>query len=334
MEGSDPRRPTGVREVTGLGITHSAMAYGGGGAQKTAMDDMRESRMKAYDTYAQGQKDIRQKYEDAKSAHKRQKRGVITQGIMAAAFTIAMGAASGGGKGDPNHPVGPEYQPGSRQGGDFSKGPQDTLYVPPRNDLMALGGHMYKDNIPALLMGGEYVINKRAVDSIGVPTLNAINRGTYSPNVRKYAQGGYVAPDTGASAAMPMGGLGGSEETLAQLRDLVTATDSVRQAIESLGAVMSQPTMQGQGLEAQTVGAAAGGGQTNNISISVNVEGGTRQASANATDEAGNEEIGKKENQQQMEGFAELLETAVMKVIMEQKRPGGLLYDPNNRSNY
>ena len=82
------------------------------------------------------------------------------------------------------------------------------------------------------------------------------------------------------------------------------------------------------------MGAAAGGGQTNNISISVNVEGGTRQASANATDDAGNEEVGKKENQQQMEGFAELLETAVMKVIMQQKRPGGLLYDPNNRSNY
>ena len=327
MEGSDPRRPTGIREITALGSTHSALAYGGGGAQKTAMDDMRENRMKAFDAFAKGQQGIRDKYEEAKKAHKRQKRGVLTQGIMSAAFTMAMGAG-GGEKAPTDETSTPHEDPNMAGHNVFGEPSGGGLYD---GVTKALGGRMHRDNIPALLMGGEYVINKRAVDSIGVPALNAINRGTYSPKVRRYAQGGYVAPDTGAPA--PMSNLGGSEETLAQLRDLVTATDSVREAIESLGAVMTQPTMQGQNLEAGTVGAAVGG-QTNNISINVNVEGGSRQAASSTTDDAGNEEGGKKENIQEMEGFAELLEVAVMKVIMEQKRPGGLLYDPQNRSNF
>jgi hypothetical protein len=115
----------------------------------------------------------------------------------------------------------------------------------------------------------------------------------------------------------------------------VTATTSVREAIEALGQVMTQPTMQGQALEAGTVGAATGAGQTNNISISVNVEGGeNRKQSGSSAEGGGGDDTDKKENLQEMEGFAELLETSIMKVIMEQKRPGGLLYNPNNRSGF
>ena len=43
------------------------------------------------------------------------------------------------------------------------------------------------DSIPAMLSNGEYVIRASAVRNIGVPTLNALNRGAYH-----FADGGYV----------------------------------------------------------------------------------------------------------------------------------------------
>lgn len=43
------------------------------------------------------------------------------------------------------------------------------------------------DSIPAMLSNGEYVIRASAVRTIGVPTLNALNRGAYH-----FADGGYV----------------------------------------------------------------------------------------------------------------------------------------------
>jgi hypothetical protein len=50
------------------------------------------------------------------------------------------------------------------------------------------GGSGSKDDVPMLLMGGEYVINKRAAQSIGYDTLHAMNSGS----VGRYAAGGLV----------------------------------------------------------------------------------------------------------------------------------------------
>ena len=340
FEGGDPRNPTSVREVTGLGKTHSARAYGGGGSRKTAMDDMREARMNSFDTFEKGQEEIRKVYERAKQAHKTKKKGVMIQGLMSAAMTIAMAPGPTGPAAPANPTAGAQQLPGAAPGDLTGFGALGGVMTPNGFRRMAnggaLGGGMSGgDTVAAMLMPGEYVINAAATKSIGTATLNAINGGRYNPRrARGYAQGGYVAPDTGGTPAAQMGNLGGSEETIMQLKDLVTATTSVREAIEALGQVMTQPTMQGQALETGAVGAASAG-QTNNISISVNVEGGeNRKQSGSSAEGGGGDDTDKKENLQEMEGFAELLETSIMKVIMEQKRPGGLLYNPNNRSGF
>lgn len=52
------------------------------------------------------------------------------------------------------------------------------------------GGSGSKDDVPTLLMGGEYVINKKAVQSYGKGFFDSLNRGS----VGKMAQGGYFAP--------------------------------------------------------------------------------------------------------------------------------------------
>lgn len=50
------------------------------------------------------------------------------------------------------------------------------------------GGSGSKDDVPAMLMGGEYVVNKRAVSKYGPKFLEAINNGT----LNGYAKGGKV----------------------------------------------------------------------------------------------------------------------------------------------
>lgn len=59
------------------------------------------------------------------------------------------------------------------------------------------GGSGYKDDVPAMLMDGEYVLNKRATSMIGSAQLDAWNRGAQN---RHYAAGGYVGnPGGGAN---------------------------------------------------------------------------------------------------------------------------------------
>jgi hypothetical protein len=50
------------------------------------------------------------------------------------------------------------------------------------------GGSGSKDDVPAMLMGGEYVVNKKAVSKYGPKFLEAINNGT----LNGYANGGMV----------------------------------------------------------------------------------------------------------------------------------------------
>jgi TP901 family phage tail tape measure protein len=55
---------------------------------------------------------------------------------------------------------------------------------------MVTGGTGKKDDVPTLLMGGEYVINKKSVQKYGQSFFESLNRGS----VGQMAQGGYFAP--------------------------------------------------------------------------------------------------------------------------------------------
>jgi hypothetical protein len=57
---------------------------------------------------------------------------------------------------------------------------------------MITGGSGTKDDVPAMLMGGEYVVNKKSVQKYGPEFLRAINNGTLSG----YAKGGSVKKPT------------------------------------------------------------------------------------------------------------------------------------------
>lgn len=70
------------------------------------------------------------------------------------------------------------------------KGSQNPSVTTAASGGMITGGSGVKDDVPAMLMGGEYVINKKSVNKYGRGFLEMLNSGT----VPKFAKGGYFAP--------------------------------------------------------------------------------------------------------------------------------------------
>jgi TP901 family phage tail tape measure protein len=123
----------------------------------------------------------------------------------------------------------------------------------------AHGGIHPSDNIPAMLTGGEFVMNKGVVDKYGIDFFNRLNQG----NVSAFQSGGLV----GGSDASPVAGGGAGE-------------------------------------------------MTNNITITVNIDkdGNTNSNTEGGTDESSGKQLAKRVHQ------------VVIGTLIEEKRPGGLLY--------
>jgi TP901 family phage tail tape measure protein len=123
----------------------------------------------------------------------------------------------------------------------------------------AQGGMHTSDNIPAMLTGGEFVMNKGVVDKYGIDFFNRLNQG----NVSAFQSGGLV---------------GGSD--------------------------------------ASTVAGGGAGEMTNNITITVNIDkdGNTNSNTEGGTDESSGKQLAKRVHQ------------VVIGTLIEEKRPGGLLY--------
>ena len=66
------------------------------------------------------------------------------------------------------------------------------------------------------------------------------------------------------------------------------------------------------------------GGNTNNISISVNIKKGTGEDATQVEDAKPNSEDGGPDGAQE---FADKIKTQVVAVIVQEQRPGGLLFD-------
>ena len=132
------------------------------------------------------------------------------------------------------------------------------------------------DNIPALLTGGEYVVNKRSVDHYGLKFMEDLNKG----RLPGFNRGGLVGE--------------GSNGT---------------------------PTATGTGGAPSNV--------NNNITITVTVE-----KDGNVSTDTTNEQAGGNQNTQgalqeeeRNKQFSGAIKDAVVREIVEQKRPGGLLYN-------
>ena len=201
----------------------------------------------------------------------------------------------------PKATVGKPYQAYSSTFPNYTGKKANGGYIP----KFAGGGYTGKDNIPALLMGGEYVMNKKAVDMYGRDFMGQLNSGT----LPKYANGGMVGTSyTGQNT--PQG----------SVEELVTALNTLNENLsKDTGITQSESGK----ISAAGVTQESGMSVVNNISINM-TQGGEVTSEANASTQQGKD--ANQNNIQNNAKLAELLRSKVVEVLVEQKRPGGLLY--------
>jgi len=191
------------------------------------------------------------------------------------------------------------------------------------NGGMIYGGTSAKDDVPAMLMGGEYVIKKDVVDRMGSPFFNRLNRG----QVQGFAEGGPVGtglPSVGGGANTQQDNSRG--QFVESMTRLVKSLEQLNKGIEEQNRESKDKSETGSSSSESSTGV------TNNININVNVDqNGKTTDSTKEEDQSGGS---KEENNQEkfkktMEKsrvLAELLRQQVLKTIVEEQRPGGVLY--------
>ena len=161
-------------------------------------------------------------------------------------------------------------------------------------------GGMAEDDVPALLMGGEFVVNKNAVKKYGTGFFEKLNNG----QVRGFADGGQVGNSI----------LGGGTESTLNIDILTTAIADLNETLKNQN-------------DKQTSSA----GDTNNITIQISMEadGKTTENSQNNSNSSNpndeNKNSDKSGTEKNMKEFTQLIKNNVISTIIEQKRPGGLL---------
>jgi hypothetical protein len=160
-----------------------------------------------------------------------------------------------------------------------------------------------------MLTGGEFVLKKNIVDKYGVGFLDELNKG----RVRGYAQGGYVGT-TGIPMASQQNGEGG-QKFLDMFTRMISLFEEIRDGLKNRAEV---PAVNRQGEVSSERNVS---GVTNNVTIQINVDKnrGSTNSSSETSSTDGPEQLTKTRQ------FAEMLEAMVLKVIVDQLRPHGLL---------
>ena len=172
------------------------------------------------------------------------------------------------------------------------------------NRFRFANGGMAQDDIPALLMGGEFVVNKNAVKKYGTGFFEKLNNG----QVRGFADGGQVGNSI----------LGDATESRLNIDVLTTAITNLNETLKN-----------------QKDKETSSSGDTNNITIQISMEADGKttentQDSSNSSDQNDeNKNSNKASKEKNMKEFTQLIKQNVISTIIEQKRPGGLLSKTN-----
>lgn len=165
------------------------------------------------------------------------------------------------------------------------------------NRFRFASGGPAQDDIPALLMGGEFVVNKNAVKKYGTGFFEKLNNG----QVKGFADGGQVGSSVSA---------GGAESTL--------NVDILTKAIADLNETIKN----------QKDNQSTSSGDTNNITIQISMEadGKTKENSQdNSTSSNDNKNSDAALKEKDLKEFTQIIKQNVLSTIIDQKRPGGLL---------
>ena len=174
-------------------------------------------------------------------------------------------------------------------------------------------GGMAQDDVPALLMNGEYVVSKDSVQKYGSNFFDKLNRG----NVGKFANGGQVGPINESKNPDIIEQMV-SDSTINNNNTSInnqTQSSDLAEALSSLNDTLNKNT--------------SNEGMVNNINISINIESDgntseTKSSNSNNNNENNNDDTNKTSGQK-MKALTEMIKENTIKTIIEQKRPGGLL---------
>lgn len=177
-------------------------------------------------------------------------------------------------------------------------------------------------------IGLMYGLNKMNLFGSSTPEITAPEGMTttfsrnlnYGGPIRKYASGGHIAGKSGIDQIPAMLSEG----------EYVIRASSARQ----IGKPMLDQINAGKFNEGGSVSEIAGssetgstGGNTNNISISVNMERGSSNKQQQQDDSSGQNPADRSNDEQSNAQLAERIKQQVVSVIVEEQRPGGLLSD-------
>ena len=268
---------------------------------------LREDRFNKLDQYLQDRAQYEKDKQQAIKNYKNQVNSTFYSGLAAAGIQLGTAGLTIGAEKlrTPKATVGKPYQAYSPTFSNYTGGKRASGgYIP----KFAGGGYTGKDSIPALLMGGEYVMNKKSVDMYGRDFMSQLNSGT----LPKYAAGGMVGTSyTGQ----------GNPQT--SIEELVSALNTLNENLSKDNGIT-----QAESGKVSAAGATQESGMSvvNNISINV-AQGGEVTSEANSNTQQGKTNNQNNQNNIQNNAkLAELLRSKVVEVLVEQKRPGGLLY--------
>ena len=184
------------------------------------------------------------------------------------------------------------------------------------------GGSSYKDDVPAMLMGGEYVVRKDVVDRMGQPFFDRLNRG----QVQGFAEGGPVGTGLPSINGKDQENNDSKKGFTDSLVKLVKSLDSLNRNIEEQN--QGARDQENQGKKTNQEGMT---GVTNNININVSVDGQGKTKESTDEQTTGQENAGASQEQmrkslERSRMLSEMLKAQVLKVIIEEQRPGGVLY--------
>jgi TP901 family phage tail tape measure protein len=305
----NPDRPTSGEFAIDSRLSAAALTD-----ENNPQNRLRQDRYEKLDQYLQDRAQYEKDKQQAIKNYKNQVNSTFYSGLTAAAVQLgAAGLTVGAQKLNTNPKLsnipGAGLEPG---GSGYSQAELNAKYGRANGGYIARfagGGSTGKDNIPALLMGGEYVMNKKAVDMYGRDFMNQLNTGT----LPKYASGGMVGTSYTAGQNAPE----------SSVTELVTALNTLNENLSK-----GNDITQAESGKISAAGKSQDSGMSvvNNISINV-AQSGEVTSEANATTQNGGSNTNKDQNSIQNNAkLAELLRSKVVEVLVEQKRPGGLLY--------
>ena len=302
---NDPERPTSGEYQIDPRLSAFALTD-----EDNPQNKLREDRFEQLDRYLIDRAQFERDKQKALSDYEAKVKGVFTQGLITAGAQLASAGAQIG-----VNQIGTSSVVKSTVGRPYQAyDPSQPNYV----DGKASGGSI-KDNVPALLMGGEYVMSQQAVRNYGTNFMNQLNNGS----LPRFADGGLV-PNSNGSITTSTRNDTQNYSNNEVLQALLTAINSLNDTISQDNNISRSES----GIVNNTQGntsQAGGMSVVNNISVNVtpsettsSVETNTQNNNPNSTNQ--NNDV------QNSARLGELLKNKIVEVIAEQKRPGGLLY--------